>query len=132
MKNNAMRNLNRSAFNCGGYALNVFTWYLPFDRRNECWDFDHIERHVAYMLKEFGGRLRLIECESNANLYERVVFFRGCSWDFHYVWKGKNGHYYHKMGARKNIEQMKKEEVYGESWCKKYNGKVYIFALDMR
>lgn len=132
MKHNEMRNLNRAVFNCGGYALNVFTWYLPFNKNNGYYDFDHMERHVAFMLKDFGGRLRLIENESDALPHERVVFFRGCSYDFHYVYKGKNGHYYHKMGSKKYIEHMKKKEVYGPKWCCRYNGKIYIFALDMR
>lgn len=117
-------------FNCGGCALKTFNWYLPGKKPKR--NYLRTGKFVNYMLEEFDGRLRKIKKEEEALPYERVIFFRGSRDDFHFIYKGKNGKYYHKRGDSPKIERIEKEVVYSNCWLNEYVSKITILALDMR
>ena len=87
------------------------------------------------MLEDFRGKLRVISEVAEADLKTEVVIaFRisTLGGDFHYVRRGCNGGWYHKMGGRMYIERMDAMEVFSEGWyfgpiC--YDGPLVLFAM---
>lgn len=128
-----MKRKNKYNFNCGGYALNTFTFYKPYPGEFRDQSFLDADKFVKNMVDEFNGKLRILENENDALPYERVVFFKGGRRDFHFAYKGKNGQYYNKMGWCPDIRRMTKQEVYADDWNDGYyTSKLCILALDMR
>lgn len=141
-----MKNTPRTEFNCGGYALDTFSWYQPFSRNDGMLDnvierFDDFEDAlnytVEYMLKEFKGKLRLINNLNELQENEEAVAYRieEDTWgaDFHYVRRKRNGSWYGKLGACPIIHRYTEEEVFdyeSEAWCfGRYNSEMILFAL---
>jgi len=122
-------------YNCGGFALNTRDWYRPYPEDYLCiWELEQelgleagTEECVTHMLVEF-PTLRLIGSEDEAEEDESVIFFRIGGGDFHFVRKGADGNYYHKMGSSEEVDEMEREEVYGIEWCCRYDGPLVIFA----
>lgn len=144
-------------YNCGGFALNTFTWYCP--ARN--FDFDYKEsiygmgdndffdllfgtdcystremyyatrRCVRAMLHDFDD-LRIIKDLKELAQNEYAIAFRisGEMDDFHFMRRTKSGKWFHKMGATA-IRPIKKEEVFAEIWdlpAGNYCGELILFA----
>lgn len=129
-------------YNCGGFALNTRDWYLPYDQSewNGTWEIGGemgqepaLGYMVDFMLEEFAPNLRVIHSEEELESFERLILFRvsHCD-DFHFVRKDADGKYYHKMGSDPYPEEMEREEVYGESWCRRYDGPIVMFAYKDR
>jgi hypothetical protein len=130
-------------YNCGGYALNTFSWYCPHNETNRYYS-SYNERGmkkttqnaVAFMLAEFSD-LRVIKDIKELAQDEYAIAFRiggvNGTHDFHFMKRAKNGRWYHKAGGL-NIESIKKEEVFSEEWktgwfCKNlYRGELVLFA----
>ena len=133
-----VKNMNKSEYNCGGYALETFNWYCPytkemrgllFDSWESDYDYDEtIKICVDYMLEEFKGELRVIEDVSELQEGEYAIAFRISEGDFHYAKRTKNGRWFHKMGGKHRIDTMRKTEVFGSNWCWRYDSKVTLFA----
>ena len=127
----------RYEFNCGGYAFDTFDWYLPYS-----WEFDidHdlneenrekvMEEWVECMLKDFEGRLRVVQNEKDVAESERLILFRSRltpNTDFHYVVrKGRN--FFHKLGCTPEFRRIKKEEVFSDEWPFGYDGPIVMMA----
>lgn len=79
-------------YNCGGYALNTFSWYMPYEGETEDQEFkvsDMIEAdfsleeiyeillsdYTSYMLNEIEG-LRLLTDPTEVKKNERLIYFR--------------------------------------------------------
>jgi len=137
------KNVSQRACNCGGYALNTFNWYAPSDDRY----FDYGEEEMSeeemaiqtqkcvdFMVKQFGGLLRVIKGSWELQKDEYMIAFKidgGGENDFHYCKRLKNGHWYHKMGSLP-IMKIKKEKVFKEHWIFEniaYYGKTVFFAM---
>jgi hypothetical protein len=126
-------------YNCGGFALNTRDWYLPYDTNKwaGAWEIEDrlgielaLEIITNHMLSEFPN-LRLVQSEEDLKDSEVLILFRMSNFDdFHFVRKGKNGKYYHKMGWSPVIEEMSKEEVYGDCWCNRYDGDIVLFGYE--
>jgi hypothetical protein len=97
-------NTYHSDFNCGGYALNTFNWYKPYEGAWEwrekllyCWLEDYYDqdgliaepseiikelenrlviRDTLYMLRQFKGRLRRVEPDEELWEGERLIAYR--------------------------------------------------------
>jgi hypothetical protein len=140
-----MKNTPRTEYNCGGYALDTFSWYCPFSRKDwtignllERFDGDYtavLQYTVDYMLKEFKGKLRLIQSLAELQEGEEAVGYRivtSC-WDFHYVRRKQNGSWYGKMGACPKIYRYTEEQVFdyeSEAWRNgRYDSEMILFAL---
>lgn len=135
------RNTEKYEYNCGGYALENYAWYLPYSE-DQRWDMSIYEssedsddlaiKMVSHMLKDYKGRMRKINDVKELRQGEYAIAFRASKWhgDFHYAKLGKNGVWYHKMGGSERIRVMSKEEVFGSSWCcGLYDSKVHLLAL---
>ena len=141
------RNANNTKvfeYNCGGYALNTYSWYCPHDIGTDRYYHSYSEQGmkkttqnaVAFMLKEFSD-LRVIKDIKELAQDEYAIAFRiggvNGTHDFHFMKSAKNGRWYHKAGGL-GIESIKKEEVFGEEWvtgwffANYYRGELVLFA----
>ena len=130
LKKRNIRNTDKFDYNCGGYALESFSWYLP--RHNNVptgEDYGStVEDCVKAMMEDFPN-LRAIASIDDLKENEYAVAFRLSDCDFHYVKRASNGHWYHKMGSAPFISTIKKEVVFSESWGHGYTGKIALLAV---
>lgn len=144
-----LHNTEKSLYNCGGYALGTFSWYMPYDGDRvttfselfdtyEEWDEnddpasavrERIEDYMVEQLLLDFPTLRLIPDEVERRPNERVIAFRVGWDDFHFLKKAKNNCWYQKCGSSSRIERIKKSEVFGEAWNGRYDGRVFLFAV---
>ena len=133
------RNLNntpRRSFNCGGFALGIYSWYCPREGESEREDYmfkndeqanNTTLRSVECMLKDF-PTLRVVKSLEEVQSDEYAILFRHSSdGDFHYLRRGRNGVWYHKRGKTRTIDTMPKAKIF-EKWCWRYDGPIVIFA----
>jgi hypothetical protein len=129
-------------YNCGGWALNCFSWYRPTTDPCYChWGDEYDEepmtdsemlritdQAVRVMVREFAD-LRVIYNLRELKKDEYAIAFRiGHKVnDFHFCKRQKNGHWTHKLGGLW-ITPIKKEEVFSESWLDGYCGKIVLLA----
>ena len=127
-----IRNSNKLSYNCGGYALGTFSWYCPYPPEYEGQSVSDIPLQVLIdtMLNDFKGRLRLIKDCKECKRGERVIAFRTSTWDdFHYMLRGRNGLWYHKMGNQEEIRRVSKKIVFSSNWFNYYYGEIVLFAM---
>ena len=137
------RNTDLEDYNCGGYALGTFNWYLPMSDLSETtWrlvedrkmSVDEIAQYYAdYILKDFEGYIRRIQDLKELKKDEQAIAFRVGEEDFHFCKRGKNGVWYHKPG-RNTIRRIKRTEVFAERWVSPnsytiYDSEIILFAL---
>lgn len=136
-----VRNTVRSTYNCGGYALGTFSWYLPYesDRYGFVWGrfltakrmSEITDQCVEFMLHDFAD-LRVIDSIADLAKDEYAIAFRLSSdGDFHYIKRNRMGLWTHKRGASSKIWIMPKNEVFNSAWCNRYEGKIVLFAKKM-
>ena len=125
-----IRNTEKRFYNCGGYALESFSWYLPrHDNTPTGRDYGStIEDCVEAMLEDFPN-LRVITSIDDLRENEYAVAFRLSDCDFHYIKRARNGHWFHKMGGSHYISTMKEEVVFSESWGRGYDGEIALLAI---
>lgn len=133
-----IQNTCRFDYNCGGYALETYSWYQPHEKgRHLHYGFNTIEEAyettmyaVATMVKEFEGKIRMLKNIKELDKEnERVVAFRISSdGDFHYVKKTSRG-WQHKMGGSPEIRKMRSKEVFSKMWCDRYDGPIVFLAI---
>ncbi|MEG2697236.1 MAG: hypothetical protein RR952_06675 [Cetobacterium sp.] len=135
-----LNNSNRITYNCGGYALETYSWYVPFDKKENN-NFDRLrftdqekldEKAYTYsriITKEFRGRVRVIENMDELKLDEYAIAFRVGRGDIHFVKRNSVGNWYHKTGSQIDIKKMKKNEVFSNSWLGgRYTSKIILLA----
>ena len=135
-----IRNTNKVDYNCGGYALGTFSWYLPSRTRKEYSDImGHAnigDMDVALTLaseaivNELPGwsivPLALVmERKYSPKDYE-VVALRFCYYDFHFWKLGRNWNWYDKMGCRGQINRHAFNDV-RNVWNDRYDSSVVCF-----
>lgn len=132
-------------YNCGGYALNTYSWYCPH-KQDASRNYNPstklatktVTRHaVKFMLKEFND-LRVIKDIKDLQPNEYAIAFRiggvNGDHDFHFMKRSKNGRWYSKSGGMA-IKNIKTKEVFADSWILgsygvkiKYYGELVLFA----
>lgn len=133
-----VRNTIRRTYNCGGYALGTFSWYLPYesDQYGFVWGvnlsttrMDIITNEcIKFMLEDFAD-LRLIDSVADLQKGEYAIAFRLSSdGDFHYIKRNRMGLWTHKRGTSSTIHTMPKHEVFNSVWCNRYDGRIVLFA----
>ena len=142
------RNLNnteRCEYNCGGYALDTFSWYHPYRQKDgdisdllDKFQDDAnavLEYTTQYMLKEFKKKLRVITTLSELKENEEAVAYRieTEGYDFHFVRRKRNGSWYGKTGSCPTIYRYTEAEVFDFSsaaWGDgRYDSQMILFAL---
>ena len=124
------RTIYHGDYNCGGYALNTFDWYRPYENEFEEYfatDRKGMQRYVDHMLEEFSGSLRVINSLKELRENEYAIAFRTRKTDFHYCKRAKSGHWTHKPGWAP-IRKILKAEVFGKEWPRGYNSPIILFA----
>lgn len=139
---------NKPHYNCGGFALGTYDWYVPYAYRADSWyyyfkEFDEgyltkeeaitglTNACVDFMLNDLDG-IRVIENESEIKKNEYAVAFRVSfeDDDFHYARRSDEGVWYHKMGG---TEIRKCDfDIHDQAWnCYPYvyEGPVILFAI---
>ena len=137
------RNTDLEDYNCGGYALGTFNWYLPYGNYEESISDLYFGQNMSvneiahyyenYLLNDFFGILRPIKSVNELAEDEQAIAFRVGEEDFNFCKRGKNGVWYHKPG-RNTIRRIKKSEVFAERWVSPdgftiYDSEIILFAL---
>ena len=138
-------NTGKYEYNCGGYALDTFSWYRPYGRKDggiECLlekfndDAEAVlEYTTQYMLKEFKKKLRVIKNLTELKENEEAVAYRieTEGYDFHFVRRKRNGSWYGKRGSCPTIYRYTEAEVFDFSsaaWGDgRYDSQMILFAL---
>ena len=147
---NRFKRKNKRDYNCGGYALGTYDWFVPYrcsysdeyleDDVEEFWrESEHniddynimAESCINEMIYYFNGKLREIKKVSDAKADERVIAFRFGAGDFHFMIKGRKGHQWHsKMGVNNNIDTFSEEYVMSDpDWGNIYLSDTYLLAI---
>lgn len=130
-----IKNTDKGRYNCAGYALKTFTWF-DFDDFNYYSTMKHKNAEVIklskVLLKQF-PTLRIIKALPELQANEYPIAFRVGSQDFHFMCRGKNKQWYHKMGNSPKINRVTESEVFTEIWesasCT-YDSKIILFAKE--
>lgn len=135
-----IRNTDKADYNCGGYALGTFSWYLPSRTREEYSDImgyaDIGDMDVALTLaseaivNELPGWsivpfALVMERKYSPKAYE-VVAMRFCYYDFHFWKLGRNWNWYDKMGCRGQINRHAFNDA-RNVWNDRYDSSVVCF-----
>ena len=131
-----MNNTSTSQYNCGGFALGIFSWYTPFNEITNI-DLDTPDDYLEIeeiaidnILSDFPD-LKLVSSymvynmEIDYNINE-IIAFRFSSYDFHFWKLEADGKWYDKMGGLPCIDNHKYYDVF-DPWGS-YDGKIYFFT----
>ena len=131
-KRNA-RNTSIYDYNCMGYALDAYSWLIAYLEDEETDAFGYgVEKKdqekvlmscAKYLLNNFPLVPITREQAYNACGRKQIIAFRIAEYDFHFMVRGKNGNWYHKMGSQ-NIHRIDKEKVFADVW-RNDSGDVY-------
>lgn len=132
-------------FNCGGFALGTYNWYLPYEY--DLWDEwqEQVEEQTAdydeqcdlmadkcICFMERDQVCREIWTEDDLRPGEYLVLFRASPEDFHYARRLSNGEWWHKMGNN-DIRQISEDEACGDMWWRnfawEYGGRTRLLAV---
>lgn len=126
-------NTEEGTYNCAGYALGTFSWYLPHDENTWGHHFSKMdmelitEECVHNMLNDFSD-LRVINDLREVKRSEYAIAFRvSADGDFHYARHTRFQTWSHKLGAWW-IDTMTRKEVLTTNWCNRYDGPIILFA----
>lgn len=135
-----IRNTDKADYNCGGYALGTFSWYLPSRTREEYTDImghaDIGDMDTALTLaseaivNELPGWSTVpfalvMERKYSPKDYE-IVAMRFCYCDFHFWKLGRNWNWYDKMGGCRQIDRHAFNDV-RYKWNGRYDSPVVCF-----
>ena len=132
-----IHNTNTRFYNCAGYALGTFSWYCPYDDDYTLFslfcDSDALEEitklTVSYMLKDFGGKLRVIPSLEELRKDEYAIAYRISSdGDFHFMKKART-RWHHKRGSTPTILTESEDNVFNSIWCDRYDGPIVLMAM---
>ena len=135
-----IRNTDKADYNCGGYALGAFSWYVPSRTRKEYTDImghaDIGDMDTALTLAseaiidELPGWSTVpfalvMERKYSPKDYE-IVAMRFCYYDFHFWKLGRNWNWYDKMGGCRQINRHAFNDV-RYKWNYRYDSPVVCF-----
>ena len=135
-----IRNTDKADYNCGGYALGTFSWYLPSRTREEYTDImghadiGDMDTALALAAEAIVNELPgwsvvplalVMERKYSPKDYE-IVALRFCYYDFHFWKLGRNWNWYDKMGCRRQINRHAFNDV-RNVWNDRYDSPVVCF-----
>ena len=137
--NEHVRNIHNTDtyfYNCAGYALGTFSWYCPqddYDIFSLFCDSDELKEitklTVSHMLKDFGGKLRVISSLEELRKDEYAIAYRVSSdGDFHFMRKART-RWHHKRGSMSTILTESEDNVLNSIWCDRYDGPIVLMAM---
>lgn len=135
-----IRNTDKADYNCGGYALGTFSWYLPSRTREEYTDImghadiGDMDTALTLAAEAIVNELPswsivpfalVMERKYSPKAYE-VVAMRFCYYDFHFWKLGRNWNWYDKMGCREQINRHAFNDA-RNVWNDRYDSPVVCF-----
>ena len=138
-----LSNTNKSHYNCGGYALGLFNWFIPWTEelddqirgRDLVRSKDNYEEFLTTCVKYMVEHLPVREINSLNELEKReyAVAFRLAIDDFHFIKRGFNGVWYDKQGWCPSINTHTEDKVLNNSaWYGRYNSRIVLLAMEKR
>lgn len=135
-----IRNTDKADYNCGGYALGTFSWYLPSHTRKEYSDImgyadiGDMDTALTLAAEAIVNELPSWSVAPLALVMERkyspkdyeIVALRFCYYDFHFWKLGRNWNWYDKMGCRRQINRHAFNDV-RHKWNDRYDSPVVCF-----
>lgn len=128
-KKRNIKNTYKWAYNCAGYALRCFSWYVPDHYFYYCDKEEIFNEMVEHILEDFPNLVLINKLEDVSPKTEVIAFridYKGQ--DIHFLRRSTNGHWYHKRGALNSIDTIKVKEVLSDYWCERYTGKIAWFV----
>lgn len=136
-----IHNTPHREFNCGGYALNTMSWYVPlrgfgYAYKNQLENKLKIAALVEAMCLEFDD-LREIHDVKELQKDEYAIALRITPaseyvHDFHFMRRGDNGVWYQKQGNTHGIKAVPKDVVFSACWyadeMTSYMGEIALLA----
>ena len=151
-------NTDTDAYNCGGFALGTYSWYVPYRSDEQvqiyerwaniqmCLDADNMAdridaRVTAYpyvvslfnlfverILEDFPS-VRRVQTFEEIKPDERIILFRIGADDFHFIVSFDHKHWWHKYGWN-YIEELCEDEVLDTEWANgRYFSPIAILAM---
>ena len=107
--------------NCFGYALGIKRWLLVqyFHSKTNKKLAQHFE--AAFQLTPVKKQDMVLGKEYLAMRFDSKSVY-------HFVWRGKKGHWRHKM-ASKQVESISQKEVFSKYWLRRYHGSIYLYEF---
>lgn len=136
------RNVENWQFNCGGYALETYSWICPYDTEEDSdrlfddWYSDmssdeKLEETVEWMLERVPD-LRRVNGVEDLEDDEYLIAYKCGRSDFHYCKRLPNGQWWHKMGSSRT-RRIAEHKVYSDTWLGgKYDSETAFFAKKIR
>ena len=136
-------NTSKITYNCAGYALETFNWYVPIEQSDDVdaqeWgSYNEIERNlmafnfIQQILNDFVD-VRMVASLDEIADDEYAFAFRVGVDDFHFVKRGLNNQWYEKRGSNPKIMHMTEHEVFHTAWDSgRYNGPIFLFAKKIK
>lgn len=113
--------------NCMGYALSVNDWLIPYIWR--------VDRNATPKHLSKGYNLKPIK-KNEMVLGKEYIAFRWTNSkrdsDFHFMKRGRNGHWRHKPGGTP-VRPASQKEVFSSVWFSgefRYDSKIYLFEVE--
>ena len=127
---NTVRNEFRGIYNCGGYALNTFNWYYISETIFGVSNSDEaVERYADSIVRDFNGKVRIIQGIEELINDEYAVAFRTRNGDFHFCKRDDSGNWRHKRGGTPTLHRITKAELFSEQWPGGYDSRIVLFAV---
>lgn len=138
MKKRNIHNTNKAEYNCGGYALGTFGWYLLGHNNKERYIFNEmlseenwsmvIRMAVRTICSELAGWRTVPLAEIMARKFSPVeydiVLMRFCYIDFHFWKLGRNWNWYDKCGSSRYIDRHPFIDAVAPTWNNRYNSPI--------
>ena len=136
-----IHNTDKADYNCGGYALGTFSWYLPSRTREEYTgimgyaDIGDMDTALTLAAEAIVAELPdwsvvplalVMERKYSPKDYE-IVAMRFCFYDFHFWKLGRNWNWYDKMGSCRRIGRHAFNDVRRYEWNGCYDSPVVCF-----
>lgn len=134
-KRNA-HNSYKTEYNCGGYALGIFSWYTPchslrmqdsiFGYRSAFTNSERLNYCKNIILEDFPNLVEISATQAMIITEYEIIAFKVCREDFHFRIKKGGNRWYEKCGASWYIDPVKTKEVFAKCWGR-YDSETIFF-----
>ena len=126
-KKRSINNTDKNSYNCAGYALGTYSWYIPYGeydnvnlRNPSKKDYDLC---IKTILNDFPN-LEIVKIMLPVN--KKIIAFRIGDGDFHFIVRHQKL-WYEKIGKLDYLNRISKKEVFSPCWKGRYTGRIIFF-----
>lgn len=109
--------------NCFGYALGIKRWVCVSNWGRLS------NKAIAKRIEEAFNLIPVKKQDMVEGKEYFAIRFSPHKDDYHFMWRGKKGHWRHKMGGSP-VEAISQKEVFGKAWLRRYKGHIYLYEYD--